>query len=98
MCKSNFFKKMYLSNNGICRGMYIFSAMFCVDFCRHTLWKRVQTVLIPCLAQVVSVIDRDYNLDLLLDDNSTEPLKRLWLDIFGNEKLLVIPYAKVDYT
>ncbi|XP_072560845.1 E3 ubiquitin-protein ligase rnf213-alpha isoform X2 [Paramormyrops kingsleyae] len=65
---------------------------------RHTLWKRVQTVLTPCLAQLVSVIDRDYNLDLLLDDNSTEPLKRLWLDIFGNEKLLIIPYAEVDHT
>uniref|UniRef100_A0A8C9TYL3 RING-type E3 ubiquitin transferase n=1 Tax=Scleropages formosus TaxID=113540 RepID=A0A8C9TYL3_SCLFO len=63
---------------------------------RHTLWKRVQAVLIPFLAQLISVIDRDCNLDLLLDMNSGEAVKRLWLDIFTNEKLLIIPYTNVD--
>ncbi|CAB1350132.1 unnamed protein product, partial [Coregonus sp. 'balchen'] len=55
---------------------------------RHTLWKRVQAVVIPFLAQLVSVIDRDRNLDILLDSNSGEAVKKLWLDIFGNDKLL----------
>ncbi|XP_036409284.1 E3 ubiquitin-protein ligase rnf213-alpha isoform X2 [Megalops cyprinoides] len=63
---------------------------------RHTLWKRVQAVVTPLLAQLVSVIDRDRNLDLLLDGNTGEPLKKLWLDIFGNEKLLDVPYSRVD--
>ncbi|CAB1350129.1 unnamed protein product [Coregonus sp. 'balchen'] len=54
----------------------------------HTLWKRVQAVVIPFLAQLVSVIDRDRNLDILLDSNSGEAVKKLWLDIFGNDKLL----------
>ncbi|XP_066560678.1 E3 ubiquitin-protein ligase rnf213-alpha [Amia ocellicauda] len=64
---------------------------------RHTLWKRVQAVVVPFLAQIVSVIDRDCNLDLLVDSNSKEPLKKLWLDIFSNMKLLDIPYTRVDH-
>uniref|UniRef100_A0A674BBP2 RING-type E3 ubiquitin transferase n=1 Tax=Salmo trutta TaxID=8032 RepID=A0A674BBP2_SALTR len=65
---------------------------------RQTLWKRVQAVVIPLLAQLVSVIDRDGNLDLLLDTNSEEPIKRLWLDIFADDKLLDVPfpYSSVD--
>ncbi|CAL8274226.1 unnamed protein product [Lota lota] len=63
---------------------------------RHTLWKRVQAVVIPYLAQLVSVIDRDQNLDILLDINCNEPLKTLWLDIFGTEKLLEVPLLTID--
>uniref|UniRef100_A0AAZ3REY3 RING-type E3 ubiquitin transferase n=1 Tax=Oncorhynchus tshawytscha TaxID=74940 RepID=A0AAZ3REY3_ONCTS len=63
---------------------------------RHTLWKRVQAVVIPFLAQLVSVIDRDRNLDILQDSNSGEAVKKLWLDIFGNDKLLEVPYTKLD--
>ncbi|XP_026862579.2 E3 ubiquitin-protein ligase rnf213-alpha [Electrophorus electricus] len=63
---------------------------------RHTLWKRIQAAVIPFLAQLVSVIDRDHNLDLLVDANSGESVKKLWLDIFGNDKLLSVPYSRVD--
>ncbi|XP_076122057.1 E3 ubiquitin-protein ligase rnf213-alpha-like isoform X3 [Alosa pseudoharengus] len=63
---------------------------------RHTLWKRVQAVVIPFLAQLISVIDRDSNLDLLLDPDASEALKALWLDIFKNAKLLEVPYTRVD--
>ncbi|XP_073713018.1 E3 ubiquitin-protein ligase rnf213-alpha-like [Misgurnus anguillicaudatus] len=63
---------------------------------RHALWKRVQVVVAPFLAQLLSIIDRDCNLDLLLDRNSGESLKKLWLDIFEDVKLLDIPYTKVD--
>uniref|UniRef100_A0AAY5ED51 RING-type domain-containing protein n=1 Tax=Electrophorus electricus TaxID=8005 RepID=A0AAY5ED51_ELEEL len=64
---------------------------------RHTLWKRIQAAVIPFLAQLVSVIDRDHNLDLLVDANSGESVKKLWLDIFGNDKLLSVPYSRVFY-
>ncbi|XP_048046866.1 E3 ubiquitin-protein ligase rnf213-alpha isoform X2 [Megalobrama amblycephala] len=62
---------------------------------RHALWRRVQAVVTPFLAQLVSVIDRDCNLDLLLDTNSEESLKKLWLNIFGDVKLLNVPYTSV---
>uniref|UniRef100_UPI0037E8EFFF E3 ubiquitin-protein ligase rnf213-alpha n=1 Tax=Semicossyphus pulcher TaxID=241346 RepID=UPI0037E8EFFF len=64
---------------------------------RNTLWKRVQAVVVPLLAQLVSVIDRDQNLDILLDTNSGESVRRLWLDIFDNDKLLEIPHLTLDH-
>lgn len=64
---------------------------------RHTLWKRVQAVVVPFLAHLVSVIDRDQNLDLLLDDNCGQSVKRLWLDIFGNDKLLEVLQPRADH-
>ncbi|XP_023265809.1 E3 ubiquitin-protein ligase RNF213 [Seriola lalandi dorsalis] len=64
---------------------------------RHTLWKRVQAVVVPLLAQLVSVADRDQNLDILLDADCSESVKRLWLDIFGNDKLLEIPHLTLDH-
>lgn len=64
---------------------------------RHTLWKRVQTVVVPLLAQLVSVVDRNQNLDLLLDLNCNDSVKRLWLDIFADDKLLEIPHLLPDH-
>ncbi|KAM3598560.1 uncharacterized protein V6R79_019582 [Siganus canaliculatus] len=64
---------------------------------RHTLWKRVQAVVVPLLAQLISVIDRDQNLSILLDAKCGDSVKRLWLDIFGNEKLLEVPYPTQDH-
>ncbi|XP_038133385.1 E3 ubiquitin-protein ligase rnf213-alpha isoform X1 [Cyprinodon tularosa] len=63
---------------------------------RHTLWKRVQAVVVPMFAHLISVIDRDQNMDLLLDKNCPESVKRLWLDIFSNQKLLEISHLTMD--
>ncbi|KAK7926035.1 hypothetical protein WMY93_008345 [Mugilogobius chulae] len=63
---------------------------------RNTLWKRIQAVVTPMLAHLVAVSDRDQNLDLLLDANCGTSLKKLWLDIFGDEKLLQIPSTSQD--
>ncbi|XP_029944702.1 E3 ubiquitin-protein ligase rnf213-alpha-like [Salarias fasciatus] len=63
---------------------------------RHTLWKRVQAAVSPLLAYLVSVIDRDRNMDILLDGNSGETVKKLWLDIFANDKLLEMSNLTVD--
>ncbi|KAK7926008.1 hypothetical protein WMY93_008318 [Mugilogobius chulae] len=63
---------------------------------RNTLWKRIQAVVTPMLAHLVAVSDRDQNLDLLLDANCGTSLKKLWLDIFGDEKLLQIPPTSQD--
>jgi len=78
--------------------IYVFALLtFWGDHDRHTLWKRVRTVVVPILAQLLSVIDRDQNLDILLDGNCGEFIKRLWLDIFGNDKLLEIPQLTPDH-
>ncbi|XP_027705939.1 E3 ubiquitin-protein ligase RNF213 [Vombatus ursinus] len=58
---------------------------------RHTLWKRVQNAVIPLLAAVVSFIDRDCNLDLLVCPTSPPWVKALWMFIFEDLKFLNIP-------
>ncbi|XP_072299387.1 E3 ubiquitin-protein ligase rnf213-alpha-like [Eucyclogobius newberryi] len=63
---------------------------------RNTLWKRVQAVVVPMLAHLIAISDCDKNLDLLLDTNCGTSLKNLWLDIFGNDKLLQIPPLSQD--
>ncbi|XP_067319963.1 E3 ubiquitin-protein ligase RNF213 isoform X2 [Anolis sagrei] len=59
---------------------------------RQTLWKRVQSVVTPFLAYMLSVIDRDCNLDLLIRPTTESCVKALWMFIFGDLKLLNIPY------
>ncbi|GLD49869.1 E3 ubiquitin-protein ligase rnf213-alpha-like protein, partial [Lates japonicus] len=60
----------------------------------HTLWKKIQAVVIPLLANLISAIDRDCNLDLLLD--SGDDIRNLWLEIFGSKKMLHVPYVRVE--
>ncbi|CAK6972178.1 E3 ubiquitin-protein ligase rnf213-alpha-like isoform X5 [Scomber scombrus] len=60
----------------------------------HTLWRKIQAVVTPLLANLVSVIDRDCNLDLLLD--SGEDLRNLWLEIFASKEMLNVPYVRVE--
>ncbi|KAM9385416.1 E3 ubiquitin-protein ligase rnf213-alpha-like isoform 2-T2 [Pholidichthys leucotaenia] len=60
----------------------------------HTLWRKIQAVVTPLLAYLVSVIDRDCNLDLLLD--SSEEIGKLWLDMFGSNEMLPVPYVKME--
>ncbi|XP_053149440.1 E3 ubiquitin-protein ligase RNF213 [Hemicordylus capensis] len=59
---------------------------------RQTLWKRVQSVVTPFLAYIVSVIDRDCNLELLVRPTTENCVKALWLFIFRDLKFLNIPY------
>ncbi|XP_060889951.1 E3 ubiquitin-protein ligase rnf213-alpha-like [Labrus mixtus] len=60
----------------------------------HTLWRKIQAVVAPLLANLVSVIDRDCNLELLL--KGCDELKSLWLEIFGNPNMLLVPYVRVE--
>lgn len=59
---------------------------------RHTLWGKIQSVVTPLLAYLVSVIDRDCNMDLLLEDE--EHIKNLWLEIFSNKKMFSVPFVR----
>ncbi|XP_064532292.1 E3 ubiquitin-protein ligase RNF213 isoform X2 [Pseudopipra pipra] len=57
---------------------------------RHTLWKRVQKVITPFLALLISVIDRDGNLELLARP-AAKWVTNLWMFIFSDTKLLTVP-------
>ncbi|KAM9358387.1 E3 ubiquitin-protein ligase rnf213-alpha-like [Symphorus nematophorus] len=60
----------------------------------HTLWRKIQAVVTPLLANLVSVIDRDCNLDLLLDE--CDDIRNLWLEIFASKEMLHVPYVRVE--
>ncbi|KAM8784464.1 LOW QUALITY PROTEIN: E3 ubiquitin-protein ligase RNF213 [Rhynchonycteris naso] len=64
--------------------------------CRHTLWKRVQGAVTPLLASIVSVIDRDGNLELLATPDTPSWARDLWMFIFRDIKLLNIPVVIND--
>ncbi|XP_029455051.1 E3 ubiquitin-protein ligase RNF213 isoform X2 [Rhinatrema bivittatum] len=61
---------------------------------RHTLWKRIQTTVTPFLAHLVSILDRDGNLELLVGASMKRCVKDLWMFIFMDMKLLSVPYVK----
>nr|XP_046247516.1 E3 ubiquitin-protein ligase rnf213-alpha-like isoform X2 [Scatophagus argus] len=60
----------------------------------HTLWRKIQAVVTPLLANLISVIDRDCNLELLL--NECEDVRNLWLEIFASKEMLHVPYVRVE--
>ncbi|XP_041073204.1 E3 ubiquitin-protein ligase rnf213-alpha-like [Carcharodon carcharias] len=64
---------------------------------RHTLWKRVQKVVTPFLAQIISIIDRDCNLNLLIGDSPIF-VRQLWMDIFSDPNLLEFPYDRSTFS
>lgn len=71
--------------------------VFPLTWCRHTLWKRVQDVVTPFLAIVISHIDRDGNLELLARPDLPPWTQDLWMFIYGDIKFLNIPLVS-NYT
>ncbi|XP_068134511.1 LOW QUALITY PROTEIN: E3 ubiquitin-protein ligase RNF213-like [Hyperolius riggenbachi] len=65
---------------------------------RQTLWKRVQTAVTPFLSQILSVVDRNANLDLLVDPQVDDFVKSLWMQIFQDEKFLPISDSSSSQT
>ncbi|XP_056361664.1 E3 ubiquitin-protein ligase RNF213 [Oenanthe melanoleuca] len=57
---------------------------------RHTLWKRVQKVVTPLLALLITVIDRNGNLELLARPGA-KWVTDLWMFIFSDTKFLSVP-------
>ncbi|XP_043761210.1 E3 ubiquitin-protein ligase RNF213-like isoform X2 [Cervus elaphus] len=63
---------------------------------RQTLWKRVQGAVTPLLASMISCVDRDGNLELLVNPHSPSWARDLWMFIFSDVKLLNIPLVTID--
>ncbi|XP_054454921.1 E3 ubiquitin-protein ligase rnf213-beta [Anoplopoma fimbria] len=55
---------------------------------RHTLWRCLQSSVTPILANMLEVIDRYANLDLLSDERLSQGLVKLWLDILADSQIL----------
>ncbi|XP_069825251.1 E3 ubiquitin-protein ligase RNF213 [Dendropsophus ebraccatus] len=57
---------------------------------RQTLWKRVQRAVTPFLSLILSIIDCNGNLEILVNDYTENLIKSLWMFIFSDEKLLPV--------
>lgn len=55
---------------------------------RHTLWRHLQCVVTPLLANIVEVLDRFANLDLLAEGKLSQGLGNLWLNILADSQIL----------
>nr|XP_046232923.1 E3 ubiquitin-protein ligase rnf213-beta [Scatophagus argus]XP_046232924.1 E3 ubiquitin-protein ligase rnf213-beta [Scatophagus argus] len=55
---------------------------------RRTLWRCLQSTVTPTLANMLEVMDRYANLDLLSDGRLSQGLGKLWLDILEDSQIL----------
>lgn len=57
---------------------------------RKALWQRVYSSVIPILSEVIAFVDRDSNLDLVMDEGSW--LSRLWITFFQDQSIVEFHY------
>ncbi|XP_034715873.1 E3 ubiquitin-protein ligase rnf213-beta isoform X2 [Etheostoma cragini] len=55
---------------------------------RHTLWRCLQSTVTPILANMLEIMDRYANLDLLSDNRLSQGLITLWLDILADAQIV----------
>ncbi|KAJ7339384.1 hypothetical protein OS493_005779 [Desmophyllum pertusum] len=59
---------------------------------RKAIWKRVYSAVVPILAEIIALADRDSNLDLM-NDNTW--VSTLWLKILANPNISELTYNKM---
>ena len=65
----------------------------------NVLVRKVDEVVIPIFAYIISAIDINYNLDLLDSRKQlTPPVSQLWLAIFRDAKVLQFSYSEIAAT
>ena len=57
---------------------------------RKALWQRVYSSVIPILSEVIALVDRDSNLDLVMNEGNW--LSNLWLGLFQSNSMVELHY------
>ena len=69
---------------------------------RNALSRRLDKILLPILAKIIALIDKNFNLTIIHDNRDSKkilsPIARLWLEIFSERKLCRISYEEVFTT
>ena len=60
---------------------------------RKALWKRVYSAVVPILAEIIALADRDSNLDLINNGNGW--VSTFWLNILANPNISELTYSKI---
>lgn len=66
---------------------------------RNALSRRLDQILLPILAKVIALIDKNFNLTIIHEHRDhvriLSPIASLWLEIFSERKLCKISYEDV---
>ena len=69
---------------------------------RNALSRRLDKILLPILAKIITLIDKNFNLTIIHDNRDSKkilsPIAKLWLEIFSERKLCRISYEEVFTT
>lgn len=60
---------------------------------RKALWKRVYSAVVPILAEIIALADRDSNLDLMRNEDTW--ISKLWLEILADPNISELSYSKM---
>lgn len=59
----------------------------------NALSRRVDRVIIQIFAEILTVIDKNLNLDLIDSSNDNTPLCQLWLSMFSNSQIMQFKFT-----
>ena len=66
---------------------------------RNALSRRLDEILLPILAKIIGLIDKNYNLTIIHDNRDSEkiasPIAKIWLEIMSDRNLCKITYEDV---
>ena len=69
---------------------------------RNALSRRLDKILLPILAKIIALIDKNFNLTIIHDNRDSKrilsPIAKLWLEIFSERKLCKISYKEIFTT
>ena len=63
---------------------------------RNCLSKKFDEVIVPIFAEILGIIDKNYNISLIHDaPDQSSLIAKLWLDIFANKQICIFSYNDV---
>lgn len=69
---------------------------------RNALSRRLDKILLPILAKIIALIDKNYNLTIIHEHRDSKkissPIAKLWLEIFSERTLCKIAYEDIFTT
>lgn len=83
-----------LTNAAFVPSTNLTDGLFLLSADRHTLWRHLQCVVTPFLANIFEVMDRFANLDLLAEGKLSPGLEKLWLNILADSQILVLTVSQ----
>ena len=69
---------------------------------RNALSRKLDKILLPILAKIIALIDKNYNLTIIHENRDSKkislPIAKIWLEIFSDRTLCKISYEDVFTT